>query len=327
VDDLATIAAACVAPATALVLGIAKYMLDKQKQEHEQAVAVQRQQHEQSVVEKQLEHSITKEYLDRALNPQTPFEFRHATLRFLAVPDNGKRLQNWATNEIAALDGFKESVVKDVEKAQAEVASAKNDPEREAAKGRLRVAAVKQKSVGGATSPVATPEAIRAGFFDWRAMLDGHNFEGADLQEAKLLRASLVGVNFAGANLRRAVLQEANLQGANLAAANLTDAFCNDADFTGADLRDAKLARIQGARIRLHGADLTGATLQGSTLAGTTYDDSTRWPTDCEPERLGAVKIPLEEILIRERAAREARRRRASREAEAMMGQATDDID
>lgn len=56
------------------------------------------------------------------------------------------------------------------------------------------------------------------------------------------------------------------------------------ADFRGMDLSEASLA----------GRDLSDADLTGATLTGTKYDDRTRWPDGFEPERFGAVRVPLD---------------------------------
>ncbi len=106
-----------------------------------------------------------------------------------------------------------------------------------------------------------------------KAVKDGANLGGADLNYAYLTGADLRGADLADAYLIGADLTGANLTGADLRGANLGGADLADAYLIGADLRGANLtgADLRGAN--LGGADLnyaylTGADLRGASLRG-----------------------------------------------------------
>jgi len=80
------------------------------------------------------------------------------------------------------------------------------------------------------------------------ATLVGANLEGADLTEAKLLNAQLSGVRGKAAKFVKAYLFKVNLNGADLSGADLLDS----------DLRDANMSGV-----RLDGSTLTGAKVAG----------------------------------------------------------------
>jgi uncharacterized protein YjbI with pentapeptide repeats len=65
------------------------------------------------------------------------------------------------------------------------------------------------------------------------------------------------------------------------------------ADLSGMNLEGAPLAGayLAGANLKktnLRGANLQGADLDGAELEGASYDDTTRWPTNFEPGKMGA---------------------------------------
>ena len=84
-----------------------------------------------------------------------------------------------------------------------------------------------------------------------KAVADGANLRGADLEGANLR-----GADLGGANLRDSYLAGANLEGANLRGTNLDGANLRDSYLAGANLRGAYL----------DGANLVGAYLDGEIL-------------------------------------------------------------
>jgi uncharacterized protein YjbI with pentapeptide repeats len=76
-----------------------------------------------------------------------------------------------------------------------------------------------------------------------------------------------------GCDLRYARLSGAHLEGANLSYANLQRADLSEANLMNCDAR---------------GANLDRATLNGTTTGGMEYDVATAWPSDVDPDDLGA---------------------------------------
>lgn len=89
-----------------------------------------------------------------------------------------------------------------------------------------------------------------------RTILEGADFTGANLVEARLHGTNLQGAKFAGANLTSADMIGDNLQLADLSGAVLQDAFLNDSDLSAADLRNV---RWSGAKFWGEGAKVAGA--------------------------------------------------------------------
>lgn len=109
------------------------------------------------------------------------------------------------------------------------------------------------------------------------ALLDGTNFEGADLWAAKfegaeatfanfkgahLSESQLAGVNLSGADLSGAMLQKANLRDAKLRGVNLEGATLTGTDLGGADLTDTNLPRVNLSSCNLRHARMSGAWLE-----------------------------------------------------------------
>jgi hypothetical protein len=98
------------------------------------------------------------------------------------------------------------------------------------------------------------------------ATLPKVDFEGAELQRARLYRAHLPDASFDLAQLQGASFDLAQLQGASFDLAQLQGATLALAQLQGATL---DLAQLQGASLagaRLQGASLAGARLQGASL-------------------------------------------------------------
>jgi uncharacterized protein YjbI with pentapeptide repeats len=134
------------------------------------------------------------------------------------------------------------------------------------------------------------------------ADLRGANLNGADLRGASLMGAKInettqiddkwhlvweiLNRNVEGRNLSKMDLSEANLVGANLRKADLRRAdlrgtALREADLCGADLRQAHLAPEfdEDGDLLIEGVNLTGAK----------YNNTTLWPANFNPARLGAV--------------------------------------
>lgn len=93
------------------------------------------------------------------------------------------------------------------------------------------------------------------------------SFEGADLQNAKLIKANLREDTFAGADLRGAVLTGAQASGGLFTKAKLQGAHISSAELWGADFA---WAWMQGADAQ--GADLDGSIFTGARLEGASFD-------------------------------------------------------
>ena len=94
-----------------------------------------------------------------------------------------------------------------------------------------------------------------------KAVKEGVNLKGANLERAYLRGAVLEGANLERAYLRGVYLEGANLKGAYLKGAYLKGAYLKGAYLKGADLEGAYL---KGANLK--GADLEGAGLEGAYL-------------------------------------------------------------
>jgi len=100
---------------------------------------------------------------------------------------------------------------------------------------------------------------------DW-ASFRGANLARANLANTRLRGADLSGADLQGADLTRAYLSEAdlsraNLRGANLFAANLSGSSPYVADLSKADLRSANLFGVSGSYADFSDSDLRGANL------------------------------------------------------------------
>lgn len=104
---------------------------------------------------------------------------------------------------------------------------------------------------------------------DWRrCLLDGGDYQGAELAGAVLRDASFGRARMAGAKLMRAEAPDVRFTSADLTGADLSGAVLRGADFTRAMLGRAVLARADLRQARFFRADLRGADLQGAELAG-----------------------------------------------------------
>ncbi len=88
-----------------------------------------------------------------------------------------------------------------------------------------------------------------------------------------------------GANLQDIELSEANLRGANLTGADLTRA-----NLSEADLRNAILSKAKMGKTDLRKANLSEAVLTDCDLHGAVYDDETKWPSNIDPDKRGAIR-------------------------------------
>jgi uncharacterized protein YjbI with pentapeptide repeats len=100
------------------------------------------------------------------------------------------------------------------------------------------------------------------------AKLQGINFFGANLQDAKLFKANLERANLSQAKLQDAVLGIANLREAILFRANLERAFLCQAKLPDTDLREANLERTNFGGANLYRAILFRANLERANLRG-----------------------------------------------------------
>ena len=96
-----------------------------------------------------------------------------------------------------------------------------------------------------------------------KAVNEGADLNGADLNGADLNGAYLNGADLSGAYLRGAYLRGAYLRGADLRGAYLRGADVNGANLSGADLSGAYLSGADLSGAYLSGADLSGAYLSG----------------------------------------------------------------
>ena len=127
------------------------------------------------------------------------------------------------------------------------------------------------------------------------------NFEGVQLQGAKLWRARLQKANLTGAylqgvNLREARLQGAGLEGAQLQRANLWKAKLQEAEIWGTQLQEACLteAQLQEARLieaQLQGADLREAQLQGAYLVRAQLQGADLWKAQLQGANLTEAQL------------------------------------
>jgi len=100
------------------------------------------------------------------------------------------------------------------------------------------------------------------------AKLQGINFFGANLQDAKLFKANLERANLRQAKLQDAVLGIANLREAILFRANLERAFLCQAKLPDTDLTEANLERTNFGGANLYRAILFRANLERANLRG-----------------------------------------------------------
>ena len=107
---------------------------------------------------------------------------------------------------------------------------------------------------------------------DWqRCYLDGREFVGDDLTQARLRETSFQRSNLSGANLTRVDAYRVRFISAALKGAKLDEGVFAEADFTKADLSGTSLVRADLRRARffhasLRGADMTGAKTLGADL-------------------------------------------------------------
>lgn len=107
---------------------------------------------------------------------------------------------------------------------------------------------------------------------DWqRCYMDGREFIGDDLHQARLRETSFQRSNLSGANLNQVDAYRVRFISAVLTGAKLDDGVFSEADFTKADMAGASLVRADLRRARffqasLRGADLTGAKMLGADL-------------------------------------------------------------
>jgi uncharacterized protein YjbI with pentapeptide repeats len=102
----------------------------------------------------------------------------------------------------------------------------------------------------------------------------GHDFSRARLVALDLHGKVLQGCNFEYADLTEADLQHSDLRGANLHGAYLTGARLAGANLAGACLDEATMLA----------ADLGDSILRDATFVGAVWDQSTIWPPGYPPE-------------------------------------------
>jgi uncharacterized protein YjbI with pentapeptide repeats len=101
-----------------------------------------------------------------------------------------------------------------------------------------------------------------------RCNLNGLDFTGADLREARLRDASFLRSNLRESDLSGVNAYRAKFVNANLAGAKLEDAYLLEADLTKANLTGASLVNADLRQARFFGADLRGSSLTGARLRG-----------------------------------------------------------
>jgi hypothetical protein len=287
VDTLVALILAAVPPITTAVYKAYELRLRTLAQNHALDLAREEQ-----------AHKITTDYLDRALDPDTPIARRHQLLRFLAAEGNdyGARLRTWAGSELKIVGAIVKPIEREVEAAREEMERAKNAGALKAAEARLLLAERKQADL--MTSPRQAPvtaAAIRGGAFSMSEhRLIGLKMPNEDLQRAALQYTNLTGSDLQGSNLARAVLQGADLRTANLTDAILSHASLHEADLRGSILKRADLRHTDLTRARLERADLGGAQLEGSRMTAF-FDENTVWPDGFDPDAAGAIRVDATE--------------------------------
>ncbi|MCJ2543881.1 pentapeptide repeat-containing protein [Thermostichus vulcanus] len=123
-----------------------------------------------------------------------------------------------------------------------------------------------------------------------KANLSGAYVGGSDLEGIDLSLANLYGAYFPGSNLRGAYLESANLQRSIFQGANLERARLKGADLRQTDLRGANLI----------GADLRETNIEETFWSGAVYDQTTLFPANFNPEKLGLVLSQKKALLQQE---------------------------
>lgn len=122
------------------------------------------------------------------------------------------------------------------------------------------------------------------------AILNGIQFEGADLRHSDFSRASLVDANLIGA-----VLIEATLSAADLTGADLTGAVCAGANFDGARVRarlsDAIMTDSMLCRVDLTGAEAKNASFNGAQMRDAILVEANLSNSDFENAELSGADL------------------------------------
>lgn len=128
-----------------------------------------------------------------------------------------------------------------------------------------------QAAAPGAFRPIAhgCPHCMMAGSNLSNQCLQKSDFEGADLDKAKLVLTCLSGANLKDAKLRGADLSGANLARTNLDGTDFTGAVLSSTSFKGTDLRHAK--GLTQAQLDKACGDATTKAPAGMTVPVCTY--------------------------------------------------------
>lgn len=111
----------------------------------------------------------------------------------------------------------------------------------------------------------AVEEARKRGFLVDGSMQE-RDFQGANLEGAKLWKADFQGADFKWARMKNTNLNAASLIGCRFVQANLQTAELNSVDARGANFHEAKFYRAACNRSGFQHADFTGAHMEGAKL-------------------------------------------------------------
>ncbi|MGE8567934.1 MAG: pentapeptide repeat-containing protein [Achromobacter sp.] len=130
-----------------------------------------------------------------------------------------------------------------------------------------------------------------------RLMFDGMDLQNADFSRASLRNVGFVGskisgVKMVGARLMNSYFMRVIARNSDLTNAIAVGADFSNGDFTGATLYnlDVRFANLE--RTKLVGADVRVKNAGDASWHGATYDENTIWPSNFDPEKAGAKKMP-----------------------------------
>jgi uncharacterized protein YjbI with pentapeptide repeats len=117
------------------------------------------------------------------------------------------------------------------------------------------------------------------------------DFEGAELQGARLYMAQLQHASLQTANLQAASLSFAQLQGAKLDGARLRCALIRDTEVRCASLLNAKLQNASLDGVQLQGASMSGAEFQDASLRGAQLQGASLEHSQLQGARLDGAQL------------------------------------
>lgn len=122
------------------------------------------------------------------------------------------------------------------------------------------------------------------------AVLNGASFKGAELRGAYLMDAEAMRANFRSSSLIMADLRRANLRGAILQCSLLYARF-DYADLSGANFTYAEIGDTSFAGCDLRGAVMLAYHLDDAIFTGARFDRHTVWPEGFRPLDKGAIEV------------------------------------